>query len=103
MAIGRKSIVTEVVIPNHSNPAVPFVVKVQANKHHGICDIIQGPRLPQEVVDEKTKKKKTVMRFFPVRRVGEVLSTFQGRQYDDPNVFEHLEDVLSETLNTVQA
>ena len=43
------------------------------------------------------------MRFFPVRRVGEVLSTFQGRQYDDPNVFEHLEDVLSETLNTVQA
>ena len=51
MAIGRKSIVTEVVIPNHSNPAVPFVVKVQANKHHGICDIIQGSRLPQEVVD----------------------------------------------------
>ena len=101
MAIGRKSIVTEVVIPNHSNPAVPFVV--QANKHHGIYDIIQGTRLPQEVVDEKTKKKKTVMRFFPVRRVGEVLSTFQGRQYDDPNVFEHLEDVLSETLNTVQA
>lgn len=99
MAIGRKSIVTEVVIPNH--PAVPFVV--QANKHHGICDIIQGTRLPQEVVDEKTKKKKTVMRFFPVRRVGEVLSTFQGRQYDDPNVFKHLEDVLSETLNTVQA
>lgn len=101
MAIGRKSIVTEVVIPNHSNPAVPFMV--QANKHHGICDIIQGIRLPQEVVDEKTKKKKTVMRFFPVRRVGEVLSTFQGRQYDDPNVFKHLEDVLSETLNTVQA
>lgn len=101
MAIGRKSIVTEVVISNHSNPAVPFVV--QANKHHGICDIIQGIRLPQEVVDEKTKKKKTVMRFFPVRRVGEVLSTFQGRQYDDPNVFKHLEDVLSETLNTVQA
>lgn len=101
MAIGRKSIVTEVVISNYSNPAVPFVV--QANKHHGICDIIQGIRLPQEVVDEKTKKKKTVMRFFPVRRVGEVLSTFQGRQYDDPNVFKHLEDVLSETLNTVQA
>lgn len=101
MAIGRKSIVTEIVIPNHSNPTVSFVV--QANKHHGICDIIQGTRLPQEVVDEKTKKKKTVMRFFPVRRVGEVLSTFQGRQYDDPNVFEHLEDVLSETLNTVQA
>lgn len=97
--IGRKSIVVEVVIPNHSNPASPFVVKVQANKNHGICDIIQGTKGPWEVVDAKTQKKKTIMKFFFTRRVGEVLSTFQGRQYDDPEVFEHLKNVLCETLN----
>lgn len=101
--IGRKSIVTEVVIHNLSNPASPFVVKVQANKNHGICDIVQGTKLPQEVIDEKTKKKKTAMKYFPVRRLGEVLSAFQGRQYDDPDVFEYLEDVLSETLNPAEA
>lgn len=97
--IGRKSIVAEVVIPNHRNPATPFVVKVQANKNHGICDIIQGSKLPQEVIDAKTQKKKTVMKFFPVRRMDKVLSTFQGRQYDDPNVFEQLEVALDNSLN----
>lgn len=109
--IGRKSIVSEVVIPNHRNPqspkaqgafgdvATPFVVKVQANKNHGICDIIQGTKVPQEVIDPKTQKKKTVMKFFPVRRMDKVFSTFQGRQYDDPNVFEQLEVALDSSLN----
>lgn len=99
--IGRKSIVTEITILNQSNPASPYVVKVQANKNHGICDIIQGTRLPQEVIDEKTKKKKTIMKFFPVRRVDKVLSSFQGRQYNDPKVFELLEDALHISLNTL--
>lgn len=97
--IGRKSIVVEVVIPNHTNPATPYVVKVQANKNHGICNIVQGTRLPQEIVDAKTQKKKTIMKFFPVRRVDKVLSTFQGRQYDDPTVFEMLENALNSELN----
>lgn len=99
--IGRKSIVVETVIPNHSNPAAPFVVKVQANRNHGICDVVVGSRIPQEVIDEKTKKKKTIMKFFPVRRAGEVLSSFQGRQYDDPEVFELLEGALHVSLNTL--
>ena len=109
--IGRKSIVVEVVIPNCQNPqspkaqsalgdvATPFVVKVQANKNHGICDIIQGSKLPQEVIDAKTQKKKTIMKFFPVCRVDKVLSTFQGRQYDSPDVFEQLKVALDNTLN----
>lgn len=46
---GRKSIVVEIVIPNHTNLASPFVVKVQANKNHGICDIVVGSKVPQEV------------------------------------------------------
>lgn len=99
--IGRKSIVTEITILNQSNPASPFVVKVQANKNHGICDIVVGSRIPQEIVDEKTKKKKTIMKFFPVRRAGDVLSSFQGRQYDDPEVFELLEGALHVSLNTL--
>lgn len=97
--IGRKSIVVEVVIPNRRNPATPFVVKVQANKNHGICNIVQGSKLPQEVIDAKTQKKKTIMKFFPVRRVDKVLSTFQGCQYDSPDVFEQLEVALDNTLN----
>lgn len=95
---GRKSIVVEIVIPNHTNLASPFVVKVQANKNHGICDIVVGSKVPQEVVDEKTKKKKTITKFFPIRRAGDVLSAFQGRQYDDPKVFEALEDALYDFL-----
>lgn len=98
---GRKSIVTEITILNQSNPASPFVVKVQANKNHGICDIVVGSRIPQEIVDGK--KKKTIMKFFPVRRVGDVLSSFQGRQYDDSKVFELLENALYVSLNTVEA
>lgn len=97
---GRKSIVAEVVIPNHLKPNAPFVVKVQANKNHGICNIIQGSKLPQEVIDAKTQKKKTVMKFFPVRRMDKVLSAFQGRQYDDPNVFKQLEVALDNSLNS---
>lgn len=99
--IGHKSIMVETVISNHSNPAAPFIVKVQANRNHGICDIIVGSKIPQEIIDEKTKKKKTIMKFFPVRRVGEVLSSFQGRQYDDPEVFELLEGALHVSLNTL--
>lgn len=110
---GRKSIVVETTVLNKSNSqspkeqdtlgdvASPFVVKVQANKNHGICDIIVGSKIPQEVVDEKTKKKKIIMKFFPIRRVGDVLSSFQGRQYDDPKVFELLEDALYVSLNTL--
>ena len=98
---GRKSIVTEITILNQSNPATPFVVKIQANKNHGICDIVVGNRIPQEVIDEKTKKKKTVMKFFPIRRVGDVLTSFQGRQYDDPEVIEYLKDTLNVSLNTL--
>lgn len=87
------------VIPNLTNPGTPYIVKVQANKNHSICNIIQGTEIPQEIVDSKTKKKKTIMKFFPVCRLGDVLSTFQGRQYDDPQVFEALEDNLHLTLN----
>lgn len=99
--VGRKSIVVETVIPNHSNPVAHFVVKVQANRNHGICDIVVRSRIPQEVIDEKAKKKKTIMKSLPIRRVVDVLSSFQGRQYDDPEVFKLLEDALYISLNTL--
>lgn len=93
--------VVETIITNQSNPKSPFVVKVQANKNHGICNITVGRRVPQEVVDEKTKKKRTIMTFFPIGKVGDVLSSFQGRQYDDPVVFESLENALYASLNNL--
>lgn len=98
---GRKSIVTEITILNQSNPQSPFVVRLQANKNHGICDIVVGSRIPQEIVDEKTKQKRTIMRFSPVSKVGGILSSFQGRQYDDPEVLEHLKNALHVLLNTL--
>ena len=93
--------VVETIITNQSNPKSPFVVKVQANKNHGICNIIVGHRVPQETIDEKTKKKRTIMTFFPIGKVGDVLSSFQGRQYDDPVVFESLENALYVSLNNL--
>ena len=93
--------IVETIITNQSNPKSPFVVKVQANKNHGICNITVGHRVPQETVDEKTKKKRTIMTFFPTGKVGDVLSSFQGRQYDDPVVFESLENALYVSLNNL--
>lgn len=99
---GRKSKVIEMVIPNLTNPGTPYIVKVQANKNHGICNIIQGTKIPQEIVDSKTKKKRKIMKFFPSCHLSNVLSTFQGRQYDDPQVFEALENTLNLTLNSYE-
>lgn len=74
---GRKSIVVETLIPNSRNPQSPFMVKVQANKNHGICNIVT-----------------------PLHHAGDILSSFQGRQYDDPDVFGLLEVALEDLLNS---
>lgn len=97
--IGRKSLWGWIEIPNKKNPSTPYLIRVQGNRNHGICDIVQGTKIPQEVFDQKTRKKKTVKKFFPVRRMTEVLSTFQGRQYDDPNVGADLKCVIDNILN----
>ena len=83
MAIGRKSIIMDIIV-------FPSVVRVQANKNHGICDIILGQKVLQD-------KKKV---FVPERRMGEVLTMFQGRQFDDELVIERLQNTLTEILNS---
>lgn len=75
--IGRKSIFTDVKISDN-------LVRIQANKNHGICDVVLGT--------------KSDSKFIPTRRLSKVLSVFQGRQYDDPEVFNYLIHVLSKTL-----
>ncbi len=97
--IGCKSIVVKLVINNVTNPEKPYEILVQANKNLGICDIIRGIRVPQEVVDLKTKKKKTIMKFFEVGRVSEVLSDFQGQQINNSDTIFELESTLYTTLN----
>ena len=82
MALGHKSIVTKLEVPNNKDSKKRHVVLVQANKNHGICDIL--------FVTEPGKRA----------RLSDTLSTFQGQQFDDPNVMEHLWDVLNETLNS---
>lgn len=94
---GRKSIFIYLTIKNEENPASPFTVKVQANKNHGICDVIVGTKVPQDIV--KDGKKRTIMVFSPSYRETSVLSSMQGRQFNDPYVLEHLENILTETLN----
>lgn len=97
--IGRNSIITKLVINNVTNPEKPYEILVQANKNLGICDIIRGTRIPQEVTDPKTKKKRTIMKFFEVGRVPEVLTDFQGRQINDSDIMSALESALYTTLN----
>lgn len=100
MALGRKSILTQVVIPNQANPTSPFIIGVQANKNHGICDLFLGHYTPKEVINPKTKKKKTIKVFVPDSRMDSILSYFQGRQYDSIYTQERLKNVLTEILNT---
>lgn len=101
MAIGRKSLATVLTIQNCENPKSPYKVQVQANKNHGICDIILCEEVTKEVTHEFNgkSKKKTRIYLMPVRRLSEVISDFQGRQYDDPLTMEHLVNVLTQILN----
>lgn len=106
MAIGRKSRVVELSIHDNENPKSPYKVQVQANKHHGICDIILCKEFTKKVTHEftgpdgKKRTKKKLKSFYkPVRRLSELVSEFQGRQYDDNDVMEHLSNVLTQILN----
>lgn len=83
MTIGRNSLVRYVVVDG-----TKFVLRVQANKHHGICDIILGTF--------ETNKHKG---FTPIRRMNELVSSFQGRQFDDEYVIDHLVNISYELLN----
>lgn len=103
MAIGRKSRVVELTIHNEENPKSPYKVKVQANKHHGICDIILCKEFTKEITgpDGKKHTKKKLKSFYkPVRRLSELVSEFQGRQYDDQDNMAHLSNVLTQILNS---
>lgn len=100
--VGSKSIIRKISIPNLSEPSKPFAIRVQANKNYGICDIILGTIIKQKVRDRKTGKDKFVPKFFFIRRLLELLNEFQGRQYNDPSVMIHLENVAFETLNPVK-
>lgn len=80
--VGRKSIVKKLLIHNTNNPNHPHWVFVQANKNHSICEIVHS---------EKDK---------PVYRLSEVLSKYQGQQYDSEFVQECLQNTLYEVLNS---
>lgn len=84
MALGRKSIVRKLEIPNNKDQKKLHVVLIQANKNYGICDVL--------LVTEPGKKI----------RMAETLSTFQGKQFNDLDVVEHLWNVLNETLNPTE-
>lgn len=81
MALGRKSNVKKLEVPCEALKK-RLTVLVQANKNYGICDIL--------LVTEPGKKV----------RMTEVLSVFQGRQFNDEYIMEHLYNVLDEIFNS---
>lgn len=104
--IGRKSRVVELTIHNEENPKLPHKVQVQANKNHGICNIVLCEKVTKEVAfelvkpnGEKILKKKLKSFYKPIRRLSELVSEFQGRQYDDQDNMIHLSNVLTQVLN----
>ena len=99
MTLGKKSIYTIINVTDTENPKNPYEVVVQANKNYGICSIAARKRITQKEVDKKTKKKKTVVKFLPVCCNENILTTFQGRQYNNPEVLELLENTLYVSLN----
>lgn len=96
---GNKSKLTKLIVPNLEVPNQPHIVMVQANKNNGICDIVLGNMVPEERINPKTGKKTTFKKFAPSRRVNEIFTDFQGRQYDDPYVIEHLVNILKVILS----
>lgn len=88
MAIGRKSITRDLRI-NVTDPQLPNIIRVQANKNFGICDIVAGQIVSQPYKDERGRKR-TKNQFCPMTRMTELLSTFQGRQINDEVVMESI-------------
>lgn len=68
-------------IPSNSNPEKLNVVRVQANKNYGICDILHVSESGQQT------------------RMENVLAAFQGRQFNDEGVMEHLANIFNEMFN----
>lgn len=105
-SIGRKSRVVVLTVHNEVVPESPYKVRVQANKNHGICDIILGKELTKEITHEfighdgKKRSKKKLKTFYePICRLSRLVSEFQGRQYDDQDNMVHLSNVLTQVLN----
>lgn len=101
---GRKSI--GVVLPIYDKGGICHYVRVHANKNLGICDIVLCEEVKKETTHEYTnhfgkKKTKTVTKVFfkPIRRINEVMSEFQGRQFNSETTKIHLQNVLVEILN----
>lgn len=107
MATGRKSILNYLKIPNFKSPEEHFTVQVQSNKNGGICDVTLGTLKKTEreievksMFDKKIRRKKVVdYKFTPKKRMSDILSTFQGRQFKSQWVQEDLSDILTAVLN----
>lgn len=99
MAIGHKSPYIYLKIWN----GVKFVfVLVQASrKTLGICDVVETVRVKNETIDPKTKKKRINYENQPVRRLCDVLSKFQGQQYNSSRVVDNLTEYLEAYLNSI--
>lgn len=95
MAKGRKSVFYYQPISKTQ------VVLVQGSrKTFGICDIVLYENSSKEIVDQKSKKKRIVYEKRPVKRLNEVLSTYQGRQMNSSAVREELSNYLDAYLNS---
>lgn len=93
--LGRKSIVKDYVVRTATES---YIIKVQADKCLRICDVILGTKVKQEITD-KMGKKKTIKKFFPIRRMPEIMSKFQGRQINSETTHECLTNAFNRVFN----
>ena len=91
--LGRRAIYSEYLFTHPKSTSKQLALIVQANKHYGICKII--------VAEVKEVKDDAAIELKPIPQLGsKLLSDFQGRQFNDGDVYEHLVDTLIETLNS---
>lgn len=116
--IGAKSIVLNLKVTNNKNAQSPYKVQVQANKNHGLCDVVL-PGTPVEpektyinLIKEDRKKEKIL---YDARKAlydiemekrngirNAILDKFQGRQLNDEVIVESLKNTLYNLLNTAE-
>lgn len=115
--IGVKSIVLDFKIFSKARKK-PYLVKVQANRNYGICDIIlpRNPVMPDKTYITSTKedRKREKEMYESLKSIydqkilnrkairNSILDKFQGRQLNDEVVVERLKNVLSDLLNDVE-
>lgn len=99
MAVGHKS--PKIYLKVWDGNKYVFILVQASRKTLGICDIVETVRIKTESVNPKTKKKEKKYEYHPIRRLNDVLSKFQGQQFNNPEVIDILQIFLDSYMPVV--